>query len=415
MFVMMSKLKLEEIIQSKYNLLKSEFTEKTKRLWAASESMLLNHGGVAIVSRATGIAESTIRIGRKELNSDTGKKIKENSRIRKVGGGRKNLIDIDKELLSVLEKLVDPSTRGDPMSSLKWTCKSTRNLATELLNKGYTVSHTKVAQLLAYLGYSLQGTRKTKEGSSHPDRNAQFEYINKQVKVFQLNKQPVISVDSKKRELVGDFTNKGSEYQPKRNPEKVRVYDFVDKELGKVTPYGIYDCTTNSGWVSVGIDHNTAQFAVDSIRSWWYKMGISMYSNSTKLLITADNGGSNSGRCRLWKIELQKLANEIGLEISVCHFPPGTSKWNKIEHRMFCHITQNWRGKPLVSYEVIVNLIASTKTKKGLSIKAELNKSKYPKGIKINDKQMEELNIEKADFHGEDWNYTIKNNQKSTS
>jgi hypothetical protein len=325
-----------------------------------------------------------------------------------VGGGRKPLTDKDSGLLSLLDSLVEPTARGDPMAPLRWTCKSTRRLAAELTRQNHAVSHTKVAQLLDYLGYSLQGTRKTMEGISHPDRNAQFEYINEQVKVFQGRDQPVVSVDTKKKELVGDFANKGREYQPKGQPEKVRVHDFADKELGKVIPYGVYDLTTNSGWVSVGIDHDTAQFAVQTLRRWWLQMGSKLYPHARELLIAADGGGSNGSRCRLWKIELQHLADEIGLTISVCHFPPCTSKWNKIEHRMFSHITENWRGRPLISHEVMVNLVASTTTKAGLKIRAELDQNQYPTGIKVTDEQMKDLNLHPADFHGEDWNYTIK-------
>ena len=294
------------------------------------------------------------------------------------------------------------------MSPLRWTCKSTRKLAKELIKQGHSVSHTKVAQLLRALGYSLQGTRKTKEGSTHPDRNAQFEYIYEKVKSFQKADHPVISVDAKKKELIGDFANKGKEYQPKGKPEPVRVYDFLDKNLGKITPYGVYDEFTNSGWVSVGVDHDTAQFAVESIRRWWVKMGCKTYPQATELLITADGGGSNGSRCRLWKVELQKLVNETGLSISVSHFPPGTSKWNKIEHRMFSHITENWRGRPLISREVVVNLIANALTTAGLYIQAALDLSKYPTGIKVSDEQMKSLNLYPGDFHGTDWNYTIK-------
>lgn len=294
------------------------------------------------------------------------------------------------------------------MSPFRWTCKSTRNLSKELKRQGHVVSHTKVAQLLRALDYSLQGTRKTKEGSSHPDRNAQFEYIYTKVVAFLKVGQPVISVDAKKKELIGDFANKGKEYQPKGSPEPVRVYDFLDKNLGKITPYGVYDQFTNSGWVSVGVDHDTAQFAVESIRRWWIRMGCKSYPQATELLITADGGGSNGSRCRLWKVELQKLANETGLSISVSHFPPGTSKWNKIEHRMFSHITENWRGRPLISREVVVNLIANASTRAGLHIQAELDLNEYPTGIKVSDEQMKGLNLHPDDFHGTDWNYMIK-------
>ncbi len=294
------------------------------------------------------------------------------------------------------------------MSPLRWTCKSTRKLSAELEGQGHSISHTKVSQLLHDLDYSLQATRKTKEGASHPDRNAQFEYINEQVKAFQKRGEPVVAVDAKKKELVGDFANKGREYQPKGQPERVRVYDFADKELGKAIPYGVYDVTTNSGWVSVGIDHDTAQFAVETVRRWWGNMGSEIYTEASELLITADGGGSNGSRSRLWKVEIQKLADEANLTISVCHFPPGTSKWNKIEHRMFSYITENWRGRPLISHEVIVNLIANTTTTTGLQIEAELDLNRYPTGLKITDQQMKELNLHPADFHGKDWNYKIK-------
>jgi hypothetical protein len=328
-------------------------------------------------------------------------------RIRRQGGGRKPLTTLDRELVAALEALVEPTARGNPMSPLRWTCKSTRRLATELHRQGHPISHTKVAQLLERLGYSLQGTRKVREGASHPDRNAQFAYINQQVKAFQQAGQPVVSVDAKKKELVGDFANKGREYRPKGQPPAVRIYDFPDKELGKVCPYGVYDLTRNQGWVSVGTDHDTAQFAVESLRRWWYHMGRKVYPQAAKLLITADGGGSNASRNRLWKVELQRLADETGLTIQVCHFPPGTSKWNKIEHRMFCHITENWRGQPLTDHAVIVNLIGHTTTAAGLTIQAELDQGTYPTGIKVTDQQMQTLSLHPADFHGQDWNYSI--------
>jgi Rhodopirellula transposase DDE domain len=328
-------------------------------------------------------------------------------RIRRQGGGRKPLTVADQGLLTVLEGLVEPTARGDPMSPLRWTCKSTRRLATELSRQAHRISHTKVAQLLDKLGYSLQGTRKVQEGASHPDRNAQFAYINEQVKAFQQAGQPVVSVDAKKKELVGEFANKGREYRPKGQPPRVRVYDFVDKDLGKACPYGVYDMSRNQGWVSVGTDHDTAQFAVESLRRWWYQMGCKVYPQAEKLLITADGGGSNASRNRLWKVELQRLADDTGLTIQVCHFPPGTSKWNKIEHRMFCHITENWRGKPLTDHEVIVNLIGNTTTAAGLTIQVALDQGTYPTGIKVTDQRMQELNLHPADFHGQDWNYSI--------
>jgi hypothetical protein len=311
-------------------------------------------------------------------------------------------------LLKALDALVEPTTRGDPMSPLRWTCKSTRKLAQALTQQGHAISHTKVGQLLEELDYSLQGTRKTLEGASHPDRDAQFRYINRCVKVFQKAGQPVISVDAKKKELVGRFASRGREYQPKQHPESVNTYDFPDKQLGKVCPYGVYDLTGNTGWVNVGIDHDTAQFAVESIRRWWERMGQRIYPQARSVLITADSGGSNAARNRSWKRELQQLADQTGLQIHVRHFPPGTSKWNKIEHRLFCHITENWRGRPLLSHEVIVNLIANTTTDSGLSVQAELDNNIYPTGIKVSDEEMKELNIRPAKFHGKDWNYSIQ-------
>jgi hypothetical protein len=315
-------------------------------------------------------------------------------------------VDQDPVLLRDLETLVDPVTRGDPMSPLRWTCKSAARLAAELRAKGHAVSERTVNRLLHVLDYSLQSNRKTIEGRGHPDREAQFQYINRRVKASQRQGQPVVSVDTKKKELVGQFRNGGREGQPTGQPEEVEVYDFAKKDLGKVIPYGIYDQTIDTGWVSVGVDHDTAEFAVETLRRWWRNMGSQVYPRAKRLLITADGGGSNGRRCRLWKVELQGLADEIGLRISVCHFPPGTSKWNKIEHRMFCHITENWRGRPLVSREVVVNLIGHTTTKTGLSIRSELDEGSYPTGRKVSDEQMKGLVIKRDKFHGE-WNYTI--------
>lgn len=397
------------VIRQKYQLLRPELDERSRRLWAATEAMVLGYGGVRAVSRATGMSENTIQFGLSQLQQ-TDKPMDSESprRIRQTGGGRKPLTQEDPDLLAALDALVEPTSRGDPMSPLRWTSKSTRKLAEELTNQGHPVSHTKVGQLLEELDYSLQSTQKTKEGSSHPDRDVQFHYINEQAKAFQEKDQPVVSVDTKKKELVGDFANKGCEYQPKGEPEKVRVHDFADKELGKAIPYGVYDQSANRGWVSVGLDHDTAEFAVETLRRWWLNMGKNSYPDATELLVTADGGGSNGSRTRLWKLQLQQLADETGLSITVCHFPPGTSKWNKIEHRMFAHITENWRGRPLISREVIVNLIANTTTRKGLRIQAELDEGKYQTGIKVTDEQMSELNIHRAAFHGNDWNYTIK-------
>jgi transposase len=326
--------------------------------------------------------------------------------LRRPGGGRKALVERDPELLCALGSLVDPATCGDPMSPLRWTCKSAAQLANELRSQGHAVSERSVNRLLHVLGYSLQSNRKTLAGGDHPDRDDQFEHLNRRVKTFQRQKQPVVSVDAKKKELLGQYRNGGREWRPKGQPEEVKVYDFVDEALGKVIPYGVYDLTTNRGWVSVGIDHDTAEFAVESLRRWWQHRGSKTYPQAKELLITADGGGSNGSRCRLWKVELQRWADETGLRLSVSHFPPGTSKWNKIEHRMFCHITEKWRGRPLVSREVVVNLIGHTTTKAGLEIRAALDENRYPTGREITDEQMEGLSIKRDKFHG-DWNYTI--------
>lgn len=401
---------IEESIRQKYELLKPELNERMRRLWAATEVKVLGYGGISAVVRATGISIGTIRAGIRELQDALPGF--QGYRVRHNGGGRKNIIDNNPELLVALDALVDPITRGDPESPLRWTCKSTRKLAMELTKQGHSVSHMKVSQLLREMGYSLQAPNKTLEGISHPDRNAQFEFINEQVKEFQKREQPVVSVDSKKREMVGNFVNKGREYQPKGQPERVNGHDFPDKESGKAIPYGVYDLTNNNGWVSVGTDNETSQFAVETLRRWWKNMGSKRYPKAEDILITADSGGSNGYRRKLWKVELQRFADEIGMNLAVSHFPPGTSKWNKIEHRMFSHISQNWRGRPLISHEVIVNLIANTTTKTGLKIKAELDYGKYPTGIKVSKQQMIELNIDRADFHGEDWNYIIKPQKK---
>ncbi len=397
----------EQAIKAKYEVLKPALDERGRRLWAATEALSLGHGGIATVARATGLAESTVRLGKKELTNPamaTGAP----RRVRRHGAGRTPLTAQDQTLLTALDALVEPTTRGDPMSPLRWTCKSTRRLAQELCRQGHQVSHRKVGQLLKALNYSLQGTRKTREGTAHPDRNAQFEYINTRVKDFQHRGQPVVSVDTKKKELVGDFANGGREYQPQGVPEQVRVHDFIDKHLGKAIPYGVYDMTQNCAWVSVGVDHDTAEFAVATVQQWWQRMGCHMYPQAQQVLITADGGGSNGSRSRLWKVELQKLSDVTGLEVSVCHFPPGTSKWNKIEHRVFCHITENWRGRPLVSREVIVNLIANTTTDMGLRVEAALDPNPYETGKKVSDEELAQVNLYPADFHGNDWNYVIK-------
>ncbi len=370
---------------------------------AAAEALALGWGGATVVSEATGVSRRAIREGVKELSQPrqaTGQ------RVRREGGGRKKTVAKDSTLLADLERLVEPVTRGDPESPLRWTCKSMRKLAVELNGMGHRTSQHLVAELLHELGYSLQANRKTLEGASHPDRDAQFQHISEQVQAFQASADPVISVDTKKKELVGDFKNGGREWRPRGDPEPVRVHDFAIPELGKVNPYGVYDVAKDAGWVSVGVDHDTAAFAVQSIRSWWKSMGLAGYPTARRLLITADGGGSNGSRVRLWKVELQKLANEIGLAISVCHLPPGTSKWNKIEHRLFSFISQNWRGRPLVSHEVIVNLIAATTTKTGLSVRCRLDTSTYPAGQKVSDEEMATIHIQRDAFHGE-WNYTI--------
>jgi transposase len=400
---------LEEVISKKYNLLKPFLNEKSKRLFAAAEAISL--GNISLVSRAMDISEETIKKGCNELES--GESLSDD-KIRAPGGGRKKVVNKDPTVASDLETLIEPTSRGDPESPLRWTSKSTRKLAEELKKMGHKVSHSRVADMLHVLGYSLQANKKTIEGTSHPDRDQQFNYINEKCKAFQDEGQPVISVDAKKKESVGNFKNNGKELCPIKEPINVNIYDFKDKELGKVNPYGVYDIISNEGWVSVGLDNDTASFAVETIRRWWDIMGCKVYPEAKKLMITADCGGSNGYRVRLWKVELQKLADETGLEISVCHFPPGTSKWNKIEHRLFSYITLNWRGKPLTSYEVIVNLIAATNTSKGLKVKCMLDKNEYPKGIKITKEEIEELGIIRDEFHGE-WNYTLKHKNKDVT
>jgi transposase len=395
-------------IQAKYNSLRPVLDERARRLWAAAEARAIGRGGITQVSEATGLSRMTIRAGLRQLDlpgrpTEPGAA---DERLRRPGGGRKPLVDHDTVLLRDLETLVDPVTRGDPMSPLRWTCKSAARLAAELRAEGHAVSERTVNRLLHDLGYSLQANRKTIEGKGHPDRDAQFQHINRRVKAFQRRGQPVVSVDAKKKELVGPFRNGGREWQPEGQPEPVEVYDFAKKDLGKALPYGVYDPTTNTGWVSVGIDHDTAEFAVETLRRWWRNMGSRVDPAARRLLITADGGGSNGTRCRLWKLELQGLADETGLRISVCHFPPGTSKWNKIEHRMFCYITENWRGRPLVSREVVVNLIGHTTTRTGLAIRSELDEGSYPTGRAVSKEQMDGLCIRRDKFHGE-WNYTL--------
>lgn len=387
----------------KYKSIFPHLDEKQRRIVAAGDALVLGHGGISTVSETSGMSRPTIYSGIKELQE----RKKPNGRVRMQGGGRKKLSQKSPDILKKLESLVEPHTRGDPMSPLRWTCKSTRQLASELTRHNSPISHTIVAELLHELGYSLQANFKSIDGCTHPDRDKQFRYINSLVKDYLKRGFPVISVDTKKKELVGQYENNGKEWKPKGKPEKVRTHDFIDKKLGKAIPYGVYDIGRNLGWVNVGCDSDTSAFAVESIRRWWWSMGEKLYGKTKKLLITADSGGSNGYRVRLWKVELQKLADEVGMDVSVCHFPPGTSKWNNIEHRLFSYISMNWRGQPLVSHEVIVNLIGSTTTKKGLQVTAKLDKNKYQKGIKVSDGELIKVQIEPHEFHGE-WNYTIK-------
>jgi len=380
--------------------------ERLRRQWAAVEARDFGWGGVSAVAQATGLSRTTITLGLKELALPEPERAAQATRVRRPGGGRRPLTTDDPGLLTALEALVEPSTRGDPESPLRWTCKSTRRLAEELTRQRHPVSPGTVAALLRQAGYSLQANRKTREGQGHPDRNAQFEYINASVRRFLRRGQPAISVDTKKKELVGDFKNGGREWQPAGSPEEVRVHDFLIKNLGKAIPYGVYDMLHNQGWVSVGIDHDTAQFAANSIRRWWEAMGQWRFPRARELLITADGGGSNSHRSRLWKVALQELADVVGLKLYVCHFPPGTSKWNKVEHRLFSFLTQNWRGRPLLSHETIVDLIASTSTRTGLVVQSALDTKKYPTKIKVSDDALEQVRLRRHDFHGE-WNYSI--------
>jgi hypothetical protein len=394
----------EAIVRTKFLALSPVMDERLTRLWAGAEAHALGDGGIAIVERATGLSRTTIRTGRDELLA--GVSADDVVASRRPGGGRPRLEAVTPGLVAALETLVDPVTRGDPESPLRWTSKSTRKLAAELTTQGYTVSPQKVGQLLNASGYSLQATQKTIEGTDHPDRDGQFEFINDRVDRFQAHGAPVISVDTKKKELVGIFAQGGREWQPRGDPVPVRVHDFLDDVLGKVIPYGVYDLARNTGWVSVGIDHDTPAFAVESIARWWRYMGRKTYPDTRELLITADAGGSNSARARLWKLELQRFADRTGLTISVSHFPPGTSKWNKIEHRLFCHITENWRGRPLTDHETIVQLIGSVRTTTGLTVKAKLDTREYPLGVKVPDAEMDNLLLTRAAFHGE-WNYTL--------
>jgi transposase len=393
----------EYAIGERFRSLAGELNERQRRLYVAAEARAAGWGGVTAVARQTGVSVPTIRKGIAELEANEHLRL---GRVRREGAGRKPLAEVDATLLTDLERLVDESSRGDPESLLRWTSKSVRHLAGGLHELGHQAHFTTVAQLLHSLGYSLQANVKTREGKQHPDRDAQFRHINHVAKAAVAAGLPVISVDAKKKELVGDFKNSGREWRPKGEPELVRVHDFKDKQLGKANPYGVYDIGADQGWVNVGIDHDTAAFAVNSIRAWWEHLGSERYANATSLQITADCGGSNGNRTRLWKVELQGLADETGLQIAVCHLPPGTSKWNKIEHRLFSFITMNWRGKPLVSLETIINLIGATKTTSGLEVYARLDEGTYPAKIRVSDAELDDVNIHGEDFHPE-WNYVI--------
>jgi transposase len=400
---MIDRIQISEI-RKRYQLLQPALDERQRRLWAASEVAVLSRGGLTAVMRATGLAKTTILRGLREIRS-AGERVA--GRVRRPGGGRKPVTVLEPALVAALDRLVEPTSRGDPQSPLRWTCKSTRRLAEELQAQGYSVSHTVVAALLKDQGYSLQGNRKNREGRNHPDRNAQFEFINRRVKRQLATGQPAISVDTKKKELVGDFKNAGCQWRPKGRPEEVRVHDFLDKEKGKAIPYGVYDLGRNVGWVSVGVDHDTSAFAVQTIRRWWRELGRKTYDAARMLLILADSGGSNGVRVRLWKWELQKLADETGLAICVSHLPPGTSKWNKIEHRLFSFISQNWRGQPLLTHATIVSLIGATQTATGLRVRCVLDRRQYPKQVVVSDEQMATIRLVPDRFHG-DWNYIIK-------
>lgn len=390
-------------LELKFNSLVGDLDERGRRRWAATEAMALGYGGITAVSLATGLSYHTIRNGINELESDNPLP---SGRQRRRGGGRKPLESSQEDLIDVIDRLVEPTERGDPQSPLRWTCKSLSNLQRELVLQGYRVGRTKISKVLRSLGYSLQGNRKTREGTDHPDRNAQFEHIARRVRACQRGGNPAVSVDTKKKETLGKKANVGKEYRPKGEPLEVDTHDFPDKVLGKAIPYRVYDIDLNEAWVSVGISRDTGEFAVEAIRRWWRQMGKKRYPRPKRLLITADSGGSNGHRNRLWKYELQRLADQIGLTMEVCHYPPGTSKWNKIEHRLFCHITRNWRGVPLESHQVVVNLIGSTQTTEGLDVHCRLDEKDYPKGRKISDAQMECIKLKRNAFHG-DWNYTI--------
>ena len=392
-----------EGLECKFNALVGDLDERGRRRWAATEAMALGYGGVTAVALATGLSDRTIRNGIKELQADNPLP---SGRQRRPGGGRKPLEAYQKDLVDAIDRLVEPTERGDPQSPLRWTCKSLSNLQRELHLQGYQVGRTKIANVLHLMGYSLQGNRKTREGTDHPDRNAQFEHIARRVRACRRGSRPAVSVDTKKKETLGKKANVGREYRPKGEPLEVDTHDFPDKELGKAIPYGVYDIGSNEAWVSVGISRDTSAFAVEAIRRWWKRMGKKRYPKAKRLLITADSGGSNGHRTRLWKYELQRLADQTGLTIEVCHYPPGTSKWNKIEHRLFCHITRNWRGVPLESHQVVVSLVGSTRTEEGLEVHCRLDENDYPKGRKVSDDQMAAIKLKRNSFHG-DWNYEI--------
>jgi transposase len=394
----------QEGIAERFRLLSGVLDERLRRWWAGAEAAVLGRGGISAVAEATGLDRGTVRIGLKEIREGPDPALSD--RIRRAGGGRKRSVDQDPTLQSDLESLVEPTTRGDPESPLRWTCKSVRVWAEELGRMGPKTHRQNVSELLHELGYSLQANRKSKEGASHPDRNAQFEHIDRTARAHLRSGDPVISVDTKKKELVGDFKNAGQEWRPQGEPERVRTHDFVIPELGRAVPYGVYDLAQNTGWVSVGVDHDTATFAVETIRRGWYSMGRPIYPEAKRLRITADSGGSNGSKVRLWKVELQALSTEIGIPIGVCHFPPGTSQWNKIEHRLFSFITRNWRGRPLLSHATLVSLIAATTTKTGLRVRSRLDPNLYPLGEKVSAAELARVLLQPHRFRGE-WNYTI--------
>ncbi len=406
----MPNAKTVETLRIKYLALVNDLDERGRRRWAATEAMAIGHGGIVTVATATGLSDRTVRNGIQELRHPTPLVA---SRQRRMGGGRKRLEQLDQTLAEAVERLVEPTERGDPQSPLRWTCKSLTNLQKELREQGHKVGRTKVSEILKELGYSLQSNRKIREGKGHPERDQQFQYIAKRVKAYQHGRRPAISVDTKKKEVLGQKANKGREYRPKGEPLAVDTHDFPDKKLGKAVPYGVYDIAKNEAGVSVGISSDTAEFAVEAIRRWWHQLGQPRYAKSYRLLITADSGGSNGHRNRLWKLELQRLANETAMKIEVCHYPPGTSKWNKIEHRLFCHITRNWRGVPLETHQIVVNLVSSTRTEEGLEVHCWLDSKTYQTGRKVTDAEMSSVRLKRNSFQG-DWNYEIQPHREST-